>query len=90
VVLHGHRGAVRGAVFDPDGTRLASVSLDGTLRLWDVSTWKPTRTISIGPPNGRQGLEGESYGFSPSGRHFALCNPNGTVYILRLPKSSTR
>jgi WD40 repeat protein len=72
--------------FSPGGSRPASISTDGTLQLWDVRTWKAARMIFFGPPTGDRGPHGESFSFSPSGRHFALCNSNGTVYILRLPK----
>jgi len=35
--LEGHAGPVTGLEFTPDGTRALSVSVDGTLILWDVS-----------------------------------------------------
>ena len=35
--LLGHETAVRSALFSPDGTRIATVSEDGSLRLWGVS-----------------------------------------------------
>jgi WD40 repeat protein len=40
--LTGHVGPAAGIAFSPDGSALASVSLDGTVRLWDVGpeTWK--------------------------------------------------
>jgi len=37
-VMVGHSGTVRGLAFSPNGERLASLSDDGTLRLWQVSS----------------------------------------------------
>jgi len=37
-VLRGHGDGVRAVAFDPAGRYLASGSLDGTIRLWDVSS----------------------------------------------------
>jgi WD40 repeat protein/tRNA A-37 threonylcarbamoyl transferase component Bud32 len=39
----GHTDAVRGLAFAPDGTALASASLDKTVCLWDLSTGVPER-----------------------------------------------
>ena len=40
-VLRGHRSEVNGIVFDHSGTRAATTSDDGTVRLWDVATGRP-------------------------------------------------
>jgi WD40 repeat protein len=37
---HGHDGSVGSVSFSPDGCRLASVSADYTIKLWDLATWR--------------------------------------------------
>src|SRR5205807_2418675 len=49
-VLKGHTGPVVDVVFHPDGRRVVTASLDGTVRVWEGATGKPLR--SIGPGDG--------------------------------------
>ena len=60
--LVGHRGGVPGIAFSPDGTRLASVSKDRTVRIWNTQTGELLHTCE-GHPN-----EVQSVCFSPDGR----------------------
>ena len=41
--LKGHALAVSSVSFAPDGKHLATASLDKTVQVWEVATWKPDR-----------------------------------------------
>jgi sugar lactone lactonase YvrE len=47
--LTGHRYAVNSVTFSPDGRQLASGSDDATVKLWEVPSGAPQRTISADP-----------------------------------------
>jgi WD40 repeat protein len=46
--LFGHSAAVKAVAFSPDGQRLASASVDKTVKLWDVLTGKERTTLRHG------------------------------------------
>ena len=60
-------------------------AIDGTVRLWDPSGDRPRSKVLPVIPRNAQWLCGIA--LSPEGRHLAVCNPNGTVYVLRLAKA---
>ncbi len=45
--LRGHKGAVRSCAISPDGTWIASVSDDWTLRLWDARTGTQLSVVEV-------------------------------------------
>jgi WD40 repeat protein len=68
-----HHSQVNAVAFSPDGKRLASTSLDKTLRIWDVATGK-----EIAEPPGHE-AEVEALLFSPDGRLLASQGQDGTL-----------
>ncbi|OAP64881.1 hypothetical protein AYL99_00853 [Fonsecaea erecta] len=73
--LEGHSDWVNSVAFSPDSTRLASASVDGTVKIWNVSSGASLQT-----------LEGHSAGvnsvaFSPDSTRLASASDDRTVKI---------
>ena len=45
--LAGHTRAIEFTAFSPDGKLLATASWDGTIKLWDTTTWKASKRSGL-------------------------------------------
>jgi WD40 repeat protein/DNA-binding SARP family transcriptional activator len=72
-VLRGHDHMVSTIVWSRDGGLLASVSLDGTVRVWDVATRRTRHVID------RSGVAAAN--LDPAGRLLALGDEDGSVEV---------
>jgi WD40 repeat protein len=65
--------AVTGVAFSPDGTMVATVDTDGTIRFWDPATGH-----QAGPPIR---VQANAVAFSPDGQVLASADTNGTIRL---------
>lgn len=75
LTLEGHTDAVTSVVFSPDGTVLASSSVDGTVRLWNPVTGDALFTLE-----GHTGAVNQ-VDFSPDGAILASAGEDGTIRL---------
>lgn len=85
--LLGHAGAVTGAAWNPSATALASVSQDGTLRLWEEPVWNVGRiAVALNMADGPRPV------MSADGNYFAylrsVFDTSPMIQIRRTGKSS--
>ena len=76
--LSSHTNRVYGVAFSPDGTRLATASMDKTAKVWDVSSGQEVRTLA-GHTNTVYGIV-----FSPDGTRLATASGDRTVRVYAL------
>ena len=77
--LAGHRDFVSGLAFSPDGSTLATGSMDGTIRLWNTATGESTASL----PGHMQ--ETTDVAFSPDGRTLASLGRNESLKLWHVP-----
>ncbi|KAH7930174.1 WD40 repeat-like protein [Leucogyrophana mollusca] len=93
--LTGHKGAVVSLALSPDGRRIASASIDGTVCIWDSATGR----LAARPLN--NGEMGRGMTYSPDGKYVASSGADGNTriwdveaaiasYIASVPKNGTR
>ena len=82
ITLKGHMNDVYAIVFSPDGTTIASGSVDETIRLWDAVTGKHKATFT-----GHKGTIA-SLAFRPDGKILASGSFDSTIRLWELSSAS--
>jgi WD40 repeat protein/serine/threonine protein kinase len=70
--LNGHTNVVWEARYSPDGVRIATLSVDGTARIWDASTGEELLLIDANPGGGGCYLD-----WSPDGKRLVTTGGDG-------------
>ena len=79
--LRGHAAEVFGVAFSPDGGRLASISWDGAVKLWEVATGGEVRTFRGLVRRPTWDYFGNAVAFRPDGRWLAAASGDGRVVV---------
>lgn len=73
--LTDHSDEVANVVYSPDGTLLATVSYDRTIKIWDTNTWQVLLTIPYEGVILGEGLQGNDLKFDREGTRVYLVIP---------------
>jgi WD40 repeat protein len=75
LTLAEHSREVSGITFSPDGTRIATSSLDGTIKIWDAESGKVLSTLNP--------QAGEIYdlAYSPDGKRLVTAGEDGSARV---------
>ncbi|KAK6608443.1 NACHT and WD40 domain protein [Botrytis cinerea] len=79
--LEGHSDWVDSVTFSSDGTKLASGSSDGTIRLWDTATGESLQTFEDRSNSVNSTAFLRSITFSPDGTKITSCSSDGTILL---------
>jgi len=82
ITLQAHTESITDIAFSPDGSQLATASLDGTIRLWDALDGSPVRTIA-GHLAGVRSID-----FSPDGTLLASGSDDRTAKLWNVADGS--
>ncbi|MGZ9223046.1 MAG: nSTAND1 domain-containing NTPase, partial [Anaerolineales bacterium] len=85
LTLMGHTDWIAGLAFSPDGKRLASTSLDGTVRIWSLTPGREMVTVS-----GPLADYGTRVVYNPNGQEFATNGGDGTATIWKAQTGQPR
>jgi WD40 repeat protein/serine/threonine protein kinase len=76
--LSGHKHNLLGIAFSPDGRRLASTSLDGTVRVWDAATGTQVQVLGE-VPDDQEHRVFRGLAFRPDGQEIVVAGPQGNI-----------
>lgn len=76
-LLRGHASQVKTTAFSPDGLTLASGGDDGTMRLWNVGSWRSMITFKP-----REAINPQCIRFAPDGKRLLVASGNLDAVLL--------
>jgi len=77
-VFRGHGGDVEDLIWSPDGTKVASCSMDNVIIIWDI-----TSKVMIKKLKGHEGIV-KGISWDPIGRYIASAADDESLFIWRL------